>query len=268
MVMAIPAWLVPQRAWRWLAWIMAEVTLRLHPSRFRAHRERMAPALGGEGEDQPAKDGRRVQLGLVANNYEARYFQPLRAHRPGGWRPQVRLSGREHIERALAAGNGAVLWVCPLVFYPLVTKMALAQAGFPPVHLSQPMHGFLRTRFGVRYLNPIVTKAEDAYIAERIVHTQQSTTRAMRSLIARVRENRVVTITANRRGSKVYCVPLFHGELQLASGGPSLARLRSAPRGRRRSPFLVIASTPPRRRTLAWLIGWSRLTIWRPKPKS
>ena len=43
----------------------------------------------------------------------------LHARRPCGWQPRLRLQGQEHLQRALVAGHGAVLWVAPFIFAPL-----------------------------------------------------------------------------------------------------------------------------------------------------
>ena len=55
----------------------------------------------------------------------------LRSHAPGGWRADLTLDGLEHLHGALAAGRGAILWVAPTVFAPLLAKRALHERAFP-----------------------------------------------------------------------------------------------------------------------------------------
>jgi lauroyl/myristoyl acyltransferase len=222
-VSSIPAWVLPQHKWRWLARFMAHINLWARPRHFRSYKKSIEMTLTRAVQGTPDVDGRQIQLDFVANNYEARYFQILRFYRPGRWTPELRLSGRENIEQALAAGNGAILWVYPFVFYSLVSKMSLAQAGFPPVHLSRPGHGYSNSKLGIRYLNQIQTRAEDYYIAERITLGSEENSSALRLLIRRIRENRVLTITANAEGRKLHSVPFLDGEINLASGAPNLA---------------------------------------------
>lgn len=219
----VPAWLLPQRAWRPIAMVVARVQLYMRPTVFEAWRQRINTALETMEQDATTIEPRRLQENLIANNYEAKYLQTLRFWRPGGWNPAVRLVGREHIERALAEGNGAILWVYPFIFYSVITKLALADAGFPPVHLNRPQHGFSGTRFGMRCLNPLLTRVEDRFIAERITLVTARDPGPLRTLVDRIRSNQVITITGNAEGRKVHSVPFFNGRLQLAPGPPSLA---------------------------------------------
>ena len=121
----------------------------------------------------------------------------LRAQRPGGWRVSIRLTGREQIAAALAPGRGAILWVSLDADAPnMVSKMALAGAGFQVSHLSRPNHGFGGSPFQRRYLNPLVTRAESRFLAERIVISGAAPLAAMRTLRARLTANHLVSIIA------------------------------------------------------------------------
>ena len=76
-----------------------------------------------------------------------------------------------------------------------MTKIALHRAGYRIVHLSHPRHGFSSSSFGVRYLNPVHRRAEDRYLAERVVLSLASPVGAMRTLMQRLKSNGVVTVT-------------------------------------------------------------------------
>ncbi|MDX1540629.1 MAG: hypothetical protein R3349_04430, partial [Geminicoccaceae bacterium] len=138
---------------------------------------------------------------------------------PRGWSPDLTVRGVEHLHTALAAGKGAVLWVAPFVFAPLVAKRALHEAGFAVHHLSRPGHGFSSTRFGVAVLNPIRTRIEDRYLAERItIPASGETTAAVRKLRARLADNRPVSITFTSQGGRQVEAPFLAGRLRTAIG--------------------------------------------------
>jgi len=158
----------------------------------------------------------------VACYFEGR-LQCLRSYAPGGWRPSIHLVGREHVERALAAGRGAILWVTPMAFNDLVTKMAFSAAGFRVSHLSETRHGLSSSRLGLRVLNPLWTGAEDRYLAERLVMTPGNRGTALRQLTRRVRASGLVSITVTAGGQRCRTVPFLNGTMSIADGAPMLA---------------------------------------------
>ncbi len=148
----------------------------------------------------------------------------LHARRPLGWQPRLRLLGQEHLQHALAAGHGAVLWVAPFIFAPLAAKMTFHHAGYGVSHLSRFAHGYSQSVLGARLLNPIRTGVEDRYLAERVrIGPDHQPQAALRILARRLRENRIVSITAGAGGSRVVDVPFLAGQMGLASGAPALA---------------------------------------------
>lgn len=59
--------------------------------------------------------------------------------------------------------------MAPTVHQWLLTKRTLAEAGYAVHHLSSYIHGFsIRSRLGEALLNPIRTRVEDRYLAERV----------------------------------------------------------------------------------------------------
>ena len=108
----------------------------------------------------------------------------------------MEVDGLEHLQAALATGRGAVLWVMPLVFAPLVTKRSLAEAGIAVHHTSRLSHGFSPTWLGQTLLNPIRTRIERRYLAERIVLPLEGmSAAASRHVLGLLRANRVVSLT-------------------------------------------------------------------------
>ena len=116
----------------------------------------------------------------------------------------------------------------PTAFGDLVTKRALHDAGFRISHLSRPAHGFSPSRFGARLLNPIYTAVEGRYLAERLVMSPGQSTGALRELVRRVRDNRLVSITVHSAGRRTDSVPFFNGTIRLANGAPALAQRTGA----------------------------------------
>ena len=101
--------------------------------------------------------------------------------------------------------------------------MALRRAGYRVYHLSRPTHGFSPTRFGVRWLNPVLKRAEDRYLGGRIVITGASPVSALRELRARLEANQVVSITVGDIATTTALVPLPGGAVRVSTGPANLA---------------------------------------------
>ena len=155
-------------------------------------------------------------------------FELLRDYRPGGWKPEIDLSGREHVEAALGQGRGAILWVAHFVPAKLVAKMALNRAGYAVSHLSHPSHGFSATRFGMRCLNRVQTAIECRYLGERVVMSLDSAAGALQVLEQRLAANGVVSISVRGKAQGAPSLPFLKGEIGLAAGAPSLAHRSGA----------------------------------------
>jgi lauroyl/myristoyl acyltransferase len=167
-------------------------------------------------------DPRRITDKRSANTHLAR-LNLLRCHRPPQWQPRIRLEGADHVAAAIAAGRGAILWVAPMVFSDLMTKLACHRVGFRVFHLSRDGHGYSPTRFGARFLNPICTTVENRYLAERLTMSPRNSAGALRALVQRVRRNEVVSVTVGIQGRTGVAVPFLDGTITLAGAVPSLA---------------------------------------------
>jgi lauroyl/myristoyl acyltransferase len=221
-----------------LAWCLGEGGWERVSTGIAARQARRgAPWFGREVEHIAALMGTRVSAGEAAAICERHVaarrlesLQVLRFHRPGGWRPRTRLEGREHIEAALAAGRGALLWVGPFVFAGLMTKIALFEAGLATRHLSRFSHGGSRSRLGERLINPVQTRVEDRFLAERIAIARAETPgKAVRLITRRLAENRIVSITAGTHASTCVDVPFLDASMRLATGPGRIALSTGAP---------------------------------------
>jgi lauroyl/myristoyl acyltransferase len=221
----IPAWILPEPVWAPLWRAAARVPLVTSRRAVTQTAKNIRKALGNvdrRGAEDIAQD-------LKACVYEMR-LQDLRAWRPGGWRPKVRLEGEEHLLQALSGGKGAVLWLAPFVFNSGPTKIAIHARGHKVSHLSSVRHGFSETRFGVRVLNRIRCIPEDRYLAQRIVFDRNAPSTAMRRMMRALKAGEVVSIVAaSTEGSEMVKGPIFGGRLPVAVGAPRLAGSTGAP---------------------------------------
>jgi len=181
------------------------------------------------GERGAGFDARGFALDSAAGRSE-HHVQILRELCPARWTPRLALDGADHVDRALAQGRGAVLWVAHFCFNALASKMALAGAGHRAWHLSRPEHGFSKSRVGIATLNRLRVRAELRHLAGRILIDRARPMSATLAAQRVLRRNGAVSITAGAwEGQRVAATALLGGTLELAVGAPGLARLAGAP---------------------------------------
>ena len=218
-LMAVLALLLPPKNWYGFAYAIGPFISGMMPRGRRDLLRVMRKFTGNRTLSMSIEEAtRRLAAAEVVSK-----FQNVRDFLPMGWQPQVALEGIEHIEKGLAAGRGVILWDSHFHFASLMTKFAMHRVGHPVVHLSQPGHGFSKTRFGMRIFNPLRTKSESHYIAERIVLSLRSPTGAMRTLIKRLKQNAVVSITVRPTAVQPIEAPFMNGFYTIATGAPDLA---------------------------------------------
>jgi len=155
-------------------------------------------------------------------------MQGFREYRPGGWNPEIQVVGAAYIEAALARGCGVVLWINMFAYSDLVTKKGLHEAGYRISHLSRPHHGLSRTRFGIRFLNPVWTRVENRYLAERVTIHDDEPASALATLRARLKENRIVSITVGDQARRTVEASIMGTTARVATGPLHLARSMNA----------------------------------------
>jgi lauroyl/myristoyl acyltransferase len=191
-------------------------------SRARAGRQRMARMVGLSAVEAS---------GAISTLYAGRFAGYLDVVRGLLLAPDVRFAcrGLEHIEAAKAQGRGALLWVSDFVSAGDVSKMALAQAGYPLVHLSRPEHGFTTSRFGIRFLNPLRIKFECAYLRERVIFDRANPSVASARLLEVLRTGGPLSVMASsHEGRALVVLPFMGGRIKLAAGALRLARKAGA----------------------------------------
>ncbi len=203
------AWLLPRGAWPAIARMAATVSLGLQPRATRARVEKVKAVLG-----RGLQDPRRVVLEATALGIENR-MMVFREFRPVPGRSRIRLSGTELLDRALAEGRGTILWMSPLTFMPLVSKVALHQAGYHITHVGTPGH------------HPIMRAAERRYITERLEQHDESIAH-LPHILERLSAHGLVTVmmgTSTRNPG----VPFLGGTIRIGTGIPSLALRAQCP---------------------------------------
>jgi len=218
------SWCAPQRLWPLIGRLLQPLTAYLYAKGAR-HAEQVIAATAG----------RQLDAGLIRNiprqlalEEFIMMLQILRDYRPGGWRPTITLIGRQYLDLALKEGNGAILWVTYTNGARLIAKMAIQRGGYLVSHLSRPRHGLSSTKFGIKFLNWIQTTIEKRYVAERIVVEDREFQKAVRSLIARLRANKVISITVHRYATRPSAVPFLDGQIVLADGACRLSYITGA----------------------------------------
>ena len=224
-ILWLAALTVPERRWKSLCYLLEALKARLRfydPSPVARTAGKVLGAL------RPSFDARAFALESAAGRSE-HHLQILRARSPRGWQTRLELQGAAHLDRALAAGNGAVLWVAHFCFNALATKKALCNAGYRVWHLSRPEHGFSKSTLGIALFNRIRVGAEVPHLAGRIIIDRDRPMAATLAAQRRLRRNEIVSITAGAwEGSRLAQVDLLGGKLELAVGAPGLARLAGA----------------------------------------
>lgn len=208
------AWLLPEPAWPAFTGLLG----RAHVRWLGAKTGHLDPALLAQLGTSPDE----LETGFRQHNYWE-LMEILREHAPWGWKARIAVVGRHHIDEALAAGRGAVLWYCPFTHADVVFKRGLHEAGYRVNHLSAFDHGFSGTRFGLAVLNPVKTRVESRYLKERCVMHDTGVGEVVRDLLGRLRRNELVSVTALHTGRHTGTRPLLGGILRLAKGAPSFA---------------------------------------------
>ena len=214
------AWTLPEAAWWSLSRLFAQIDVAINPARTRQEVAQIEAAYVGT---QIASAARSIAVESWANRYEDQ-FHYLRAWRPGGWEPEIEITGTQHVSEALERGRGIIFWGGTFSFNHLVAKMAYRRLGLQISHFSRPTHGFSETRFGVRYLNAICRGIEDRYLGERLMTEVRETPVSLQRLRERLMANCCVSFTVGNRGRRTAAGRFLNSQLVLATGPLAMAR--------------------------------------------
>jgi len=217
-VQASLAWTTSPRHWHKIAARWGRLESQLHPARTQANVKRLGPLVASVSGLPDALD---IERGILAGQIEER-FQYLRAHRPGGWEPVIRIHGSENVDAVRASKRGLLFWGSSFAFNDLIAKIALHRMGLNVYHYTRPVHGLSNTRFGIRVLNPVRTAIECRYLGAR-VSGEEKIAQAMTVLRDHLQAGGAVSIKTGNRGRRRASAPFFGGRLELATGTVTLA---------------------------------------------
>jgi lauroyl/myristoyl acyltransferase len=212
-------WVLPERHWPGFSERLARVRSGLRGSLSEEELSTIRVIVGGKPSRWISDDFWPSSLG---HKYLS-WMQILACHPPRRWTPKPRLIGKEHLERALAKGRGAILLNAGFAYRDLMTKAAMAAAGHAGHQLSMDTHGFSRTRFGKRWLNPIYTSVEKRFLQERMLFSGDNTKEIRDTIRARLNQNKPVMIAVTPLGRRVETRPFLQGYIHIATGGMNLA---------------------------------------------
>jgi lauroyl/myristoyl acyltransferase len=214
---------LPEAKWSTVSRTIGRAKQVLNRAKVADRAEKIAAALG-----LPAERALAVAHSVPARRTEHR-IQVLKELSREGWAANIALHGDQEIRSALESGKGAVLWVAHTAFNTQATKMALYRAGHAVSHLSRPEHGFSKSLFGIRFLNPMRWRAEAKYLEQRIVIDRDQPGDVLDRARRVLEGNGIVSITAGAWEGRhlAYC-DLFSRRLTLATGAPNLAQATGA----------------------------------------
>jgi lauroyl/myristoyl acyltransferase len=212
------AGLIPEKRWPGLCKGLTQIVSPMTPV------AKMANLIQHVGKGYAFADaGRDTAITIYAHEIE-RQLQFIAHHLRKNWSPEIDIEGGDHIDRALAAGKGAILWVDNFAFSALLPKIVLFRLGHSLTHLSHPAHGYSGSRFGIRVLNRVLAGIEDRYLRDRIwLPADGGSGDALSAMASRLAENGLVSINERRAGRQPVIVPFLGGQLQTAPGAPVLA---------------------------------------------
>jgi len=223
---AIAVRLTGPRLWGILPDLLARLQMRRVTSRAKSFVQRMRAVLGSNMDD-------RSLLAMHRRNEAATHQRVIfvaASRRRRGWNPDIILLGGERVEDARTRGKGVILWSDPFVHFPILSKRALAEAGYWAWHLSSSGHGILNSELADRFLNPRVIEVERRYLAGRIVFDRQTTMTAARAIMKVLAANGLVSLTNNAYLGAFVTTPFGEGMvLRLAQTPLRLAALQGVP---------------------------------------
>jgi lauroyl/myristoyl acyltransferase len=225
-IMALTAAVRPPEAW---------VALCHRTSRLN-HAKRILSRLG------PFRDAMRAVLGDVADGDAEtcfdRWWENLHRRRMmlvreyvGHGPVRFTLTGREHLDAALAQGRGVILWAAEFIPATLAGKRGLFEAGVPAYQVSSQYHGFRNTWFGNTFLNLPLVRAENRYLAGRLAFASDEAGMLIRRVMRLLKAGSAVILTNNNYAGRSFVQMPFGtaGYTSMATTPIALALLGKVP---------------------------------------
>ena len=217
-MMAAVSWTTGERTWNTVARKAAPYAGAILSRSPEQIAQRVREIAGNRDLSLPPSE---IAQQLVACEIETA-MQMVRSHAPTRWVPEILVEGKAHLDSALAAGRGAILWDSHFYFASLITKMGLYRNGYRLHHMSRREHGFSPTHFGIRVLNPVRTSIEARYLAVRVVMPEDNPGAVLDDLARRLADNEVVSVTVRGDSNRPVEAPFLDGVMRIAPGAAVL----------------------------------------------
>jgi lauroyl/myristoyl acyltransferase len=151
----------------------------------------------------------------------------VRGMHPGAWDPEIVVEGREHVDAALAAGRGAILWRMSMGD-TMQLQRAAWQSGWPLVQLSAQAHGATYSRASERVTAPLYARPENAYLVERVRIPLDWSIGYLPRLLRALQANQVVAMLSEVIGRQNTAVRVLAGWRAIPTGAPAIAHRTGA----------------------------------------
>ena len=217
-MMAAVSWTTGERTWNTVAQKAAPYAGAILSRSPEQITQRVREIAGNRDLSLPPSE---IAQQLVACEIETA-MQMVRSHAPTRWVPEILVEGKAHLDSALAAGRGAILWDSHFYFASLITKMGLYRDGYRLHHMSRREHGFSPTHFGIHVLNPVRTSIEARYLAVRVVMPEHNPGAVLDDLARRLADNEVVSVTVRGDSNRPVEAPFLDGVMRIAPGAAVL----------------------------------------------
>lgn len=163
-----------------------------------------------------------------------------------GWLPSAsgeatlrgaRVEGIEHLERALEAGNGAILWESNGFGARMAAKQVLDRRGYAlcQIHGRLNLGGFLTDDATLTWTRRNVVRRiflgwERRFIRDAIDIPERGAPELGRTLLSLLRENRIVCVAGDgKEGRHRLTLAFLRHEVSFSTGMLTLARISGAP---------------------------------------
>jgi len=158
------------------------------------------------------------------------------AGRSSPHQPPVEINGLQHLEQAIAAGNGVVLWESSNFGHRVLAKLVLSSLGFKlvQVHAQDHVEGLLYvgqepTRLFRRVIQPAFTALELGFLEEILVLEPAHSLNHARMIANRLRANAIVCVAADGlHGSRFVELEFMGFQRRFPTGIASLGRMSRA----------------------------------------
>jgi len=225
MFLGFGSWVLPEKTWPTLARKLAIRRLRRSSSLDGNELATIKVIVGERPSSWIEQSFRPAWLG---HKYHS-WMQLLACYRPRSWQPRPDLIGGEHLDAALAEGQGAILFTANFAYQDLMAKAAFAGAGYQINHLARDSHGFVESRLSRLLLNPIYTAIERRFLKERLVFTGNRTKKVNAIIKSKLRDNQPVMVLVTPLGRRTTTLPFLHGQIRIATGALNFACETGAP---------------------------------------